>query len=237
MTNRTYTILAFVGIMLPSFALAGFMAALFDPKIQVGEIAGALGSVVGGAIGALGSAAAVYIMLKGQREEEIEKVSAAVLREVAELCKQPIGQLGACAGIHTGQIKSPKSDLARMFHTPEPVIYPAIADRIARLPRPTFIVAFYSQLQETKGVVALIANSPPTDEFITPGHIQQLTDLLISQCQLARFILTNAEPVPCREGLLVAAQRAHMLKVLDEQLVAAKHLFPDAESFQQQAPG
>jgi hypothetical protein len=84
-------------LILLACVLAGFFSAL--PYSKGGEILGALGSVMGGTIGAFGSAAAIYIMLQGQRDDEIEKVSAAVLREVAELCKQPVGQLGACAGI------------------------------------------------------------------------------------------------------------------------------------------
>jgi hypothetical protein len=51
-----------------------------------------LGNILGGAIGALGSAAAVYLMFKGQRDDEIEKGSAAIFREITELCKSPIGQ-------------------------------------------------------------------------------------------------------------------------------------------------
>jgi hypothetical protein len=234
MNDTTFNRLAF--ILLASFiiVLSGFIAALFDS--HAGEIAGALGNILGGTIGALGSAAAVYIMLKGQRDEEAEKVSAAILREVVELSKSPIGQLGACAGIQTGQIRCPKSELGQLFVAPKPVIYLALADRISRLPRPTLVVTFYMQLQETQGVVELIAKSAPTDALTEPGHIGVLVDLLISQCQLAKLILESVEPAPEREAALVSAQRIQILETLDQQLSAAKTLFPDAESFQQSKP-
>ena len=149
--------LVVLGLMLFAAIVLAFLANL--QKSNAGEIADALGNVIGGTIGALGAAVAVYFMLKGQRNEEIEKTSAAVLREVAELCKSPIGQLGAIAGIQTGQIRVPKSELRQLFHTPTPTIYPAIADRINRLPRPTLVVTFYMQLQETMGLVVRFTQS------------------------------------------------------------------------------
>jgi len=192
------------------------------------------GSLFGGIIGAMGSAAAVYIMLKRQRDEETEKVSAALLREIAELSKSPVGQLTACVLIQSGQLTCTKSTLKDLFHTPTPIIYPAIADRISRLPRPTLVVTFYTQLQETRGLVAVLENSPPREEIVTGAHIFQLADLLISQCQLAQFILSNAEPDADTEAKLLAGQRAHILKVLDEELAAAKVAFPNADSFRGQ---
>jgi hypothetical protein len=119
---------------------------------------------------------------------------------------------------------------------PKPIIYPALADRISRLPRPTLVVTFYTQLQETQGLVELITKSAPTDALTEPGHIRVLTDLLISQCQLAKLILESAEPAPEREAALVSAQRAQMLDTLNEQLASASLLFPDSESFQQSKP-
>jgi hypothetical protein len=45
------------------------------------------------------------------------------------------------------------------------------------------------------------------------------------------MILSTAEPDVAREAALVTAQRATMLRVLDEQLASARQLFPNAESF------
>jgi hypothetical protein len=148
------------------------------------------------------------------------------------MCKYPIGQLAACALIQSGQIRPPKSEIRHLFATPEPVIYPAVADRISRLPRPVLVVTFYMQIAEARGMAELLANSPPVDELTLPGHIQQMADLLISQCQLAQLILSNAEPNPAQETAVVAAQRKHILSVLEHQLAQAKLAFPNAESFQ-----
>ncbi len=230
MTDSRHNAIAAVGLGLAALLVIGLLTALMYSKS--GEVAGALAGVLSGAIGAFGSAAAVYIMLNRQREEETEKVSRAVLMEVAELCKFPIGQLGACEMIQKG-FSFPKADLPTLMETPNPIIYPAVADRISRLPRPTLVVSFYTRLHETRGVVAVIVHSPPINEPITPNHIQGLADLLISQCQLAKMVLSSAAPDPDREAALATLMRDQMLKVIDEQLATAKELFPNAESFQQ----
>jgi hypothetical protein len=188
---------------------------------------------LGGIIGALGSAAAVYIMLRAQRNDEIAKVSDAVLSEVAELCKPPIGQLHACAQIQMGQIICPISELKDLFQAPVPIIFPAVASMINRLPRSDLVVTFYMQLQESRGMLAVIEHAFPPNMRVTGQHIQGLADLVTSQCQLANFILKNSPPGDGLSG----EKRMHMLKVLDEQLAAAKQVFPNAQSFlDQQLP-
>lgn len=230
--NHHKIIAAFVGLI--GFAVVvSFLAALMTGA-HSGEIAGALGSVIGGTIGALGSAAAVYIMLQGQRDDEIEKVSAAVLREIAELSKSPIGQLCVCAQIQSGELKCQTSQLKILFQTPDPVVFPAVASLIARLPSPTLVVTFYMQLQEMRGLVAVLVDHAPPAEILAGGHIQGLADLAINQCQLARSILGSPVPAADREATLMAGKRADLLKILDAQLAAAKQVFPDAESFHEQ---
>jgi hypothetical protein len=229
-----WNLVALIAILVVCGLLAAFLVSLADAK--PGEIVGALGSVIGGSIGAFGSAAAVYIMLKGQRDDEVERVWAAVYREIVELCKSPIGQLGACAGIQTGSIRCTPSQVQHLFHSPAPIIYPAVASLVSRLPRPTLVVTFYAQLQETRGLLAILETCPP-DEIIGPGHIGVLTDLLINQCQLAQLILSGPEPAAYGEAQLVAAQRSQTVKMLDEQLAAARLLFPDADSFSLTAAG
>ena len=199
--------------------------------LSPGEILGALGSVAGGFIGALGSAAAVFLMLRAQRNDEIAKVSDAVLSEVVELCKSPIGQLNACAQIQLGYLHPPMSALKDLFRAPAPIVFPAIASMISRLPSSTLVVTFYMQLQETPGLITTIENAFPADATVTAEHIQTLADLIISQCQLARFILRNARGTTKNQTTLAGKQRIHMLKVLDEQLAAAQEVFPNAPSF------
>jgi hypothetical protein len=49
------------------------------------------------------------------------------------------------------------------------------------------------------------------------------------------MILSSAEHDPTREAALVMAQRAVMLRQLDEELAAARLAFATAESFRQEA--
>ena len=221
--------ITFAAIIVFLILVTAFFVSLFDAK--PGEIASALGAIIGGIIGAAGAAVAVYLTLSGQREDESEKTSRAVLSEIAELVKFPIGQLGACGKIQTGEMKIPKAVLPQLLHTPEPIIYRSVADRISRLPRPTLVVSFYNRLSETRGLVALIVNAPPTGQFTTPSDINGLADLLISQCQLARMILSSTEPDTVQESKLATEMRNTMIGNIDEQLEIAKHLFPQAESF------
>jgi hypothetical protein len=198
-----------------------------------GEIAAALGSVLGGIIGAMGAAVAVYLTLQGQRYEEISKVSSAILSEIAELCKAPMGQLGACFLIQTGEMKVPTSHIKHLFNTPAPVIFPAVADRISRLPRPTLVVTFYMQLAETTGMIDLLANTGKPQELTEFGMVREIADLLISQCQLAHLILSSATVQPDEDPLLIAKRR-EMVALLEKQLAEARRLFPDAPSFADQ---
>ena len=175
MTDCRRNIIA-LGIAAISVVLVGWFLAQL-PKATSGETVGALASVVGGIIGALGSAAAVYLMLHGQRANEIEKVSAGLLREIAKLCESPIGQLGLCAQIQTGELQCQAFQLKSLFQTPTPVIFPAVANLIGRMPNPTLVVTFYMQLQETQGLLAVIENEIPPNEVLVGGHIRVLADL------------------------------------------------------------
>ena len=230
--DSRYNVAAGLGIGTFAVLAIGLVAALVGSKS--GEIAGALGAVIGGAIGALGSAAAVYIMLSLQRAEESEKVSAAVLNEVAELSKFPVGQLEVCELIQSGKFSFPKADLPKLMHTPDAVIYPAVADRISRLPRPILVVSFYTRLAEARGVAEVIAYSPPVGEVMMPHHVEGLADILISICQLAGFILRSVDPQPGEELALATETRTVVLARLDEQLTTARLAFPNAISWRQE---
>ena len=221
-----------IGLFISVGILSGFFASLFDSRS--GEIAAALGSVVGGIIGALGAALAVYLTLQGQRQEEINKVSSAIISEVAELCKAPMGQLGACFLIKSSEMRVPTPHIKYLFNTPEPVIFPAVADRISRLPRPTLVVTFYMQLAETRGMIDLLANTGNPQEWTDFGMVREIADLLISQCQLAHMILTTA-PLQPDEDPLLTAKRHQIVAQLEHQLEEARRRFPEAASFTDQA--
>jgi hypothetical protein len=221
-----------VGLFIGVGVLCGFFTSLFDSRS--GEVAAALGSVVGGIVGAMGAALAVYLTLRGQRQEEIAKVSSAVLSEISELCKAPMGQLGACFLIQTGELRVPTAHIKYLFNTPSPVIFPAVADRISRLPRPTLVVTFYMQLAETRGMVDLLTSTGNPQERTEFGMVKEIADLLISQCQLAHLILSTA-PLQLDEDPLLAAKRKNMVEQLEKQLSEARERIPDASSFLDQA--
>jgi hypothetical protein len=65
--------------------LAVFLTALRHSKS--GELAGALGSLIGGIVGAGGAVWAVFLALSRQRQEETAKVAEAVRTEVTTLLK------------------------------------------------------------------------------------------------------------------------------------------------------
>jgi hypothetical protein len=112
--NTILGIALFVG----SAMLAIFCTALLDSK--AGEIAGAVGSVVGGIIGALGAALAVYLTLKGQRDDETDKVCTAIITEISQLAKFPCEQLATCQAIHEGLFHFPREKLSLIMQTPAP---------------------------------------------------------------------------------------------------------------------
>lgn len=214
-----------IGILITVVLVATLMGA------SGGEVAAALAGIIGGGIGAAGSALAVYMALDLQRKDEAEKVGHAILTEIAELSRFAIGHLGACELIQAGAVQAPKSELPRLMASPHPVVYPAVADRLSRLARPSLVVSFYTRLEEMRNVVDVIAFSPPPSEIMGPGHIQQLADILISICQIAKFILAAPESDSEHEKALASAVRKRTTEMMDEQLVHTKTAFPNAESW------
>src|ERR1700678_892821 len=71
-----------------------FIVALAGSK--AGEISSALGSLIGGMIGAGGAVWAVFLMLSRQRQEEATKVADAVRTEITTLVKYIIGAVEIC---------------------------------------------------------------------------------------------------------------------------------------------
>lgn len=218
-----------IAIWLGSALVVAFGASLFGAN--GGEIAAALAGIIGGAVGAAGSALAVFMTLDLQKRDEIEKVNAAILTEVAEQARFAIGHLGACALIQNGTIAAPKAELVRLMGAPRSVIYPAIADQVSRLHRPALVVSFFTRLEEMRYVVDVIAYSQPANEVLTGAHIQQLADLLISVCQIAKFLLEKPKSDADHEANLTDAIRVRTAGMLDEQLASAKGAFPNAESW------
>lgn len=136
-----------------SLAIAIFFGCWFVAVLigsSSGEAASALGAVIGGAIGAGGAGISVYYSLTQQRQDEIDKTSYAVLTEIVVMTKYLVGHLGFCELVKTGKLQFPRSQLPTALTTPEPVIYPAVAEKISHLPRPTQVVEFYAWLRRRR---------------------------------------------------------------------------------------
>ena len=82
--------------------LVGFVVMLFGGGTQ-GEKLGAASGVLCGMIGAGGAALAVYLTLAAQRQDEAEKVEAALRMEVAEFGRLACGPLFICERIFAEQ--------------------------------------------------------------------------------------------------------------------------------------
>ena len=95
-----------IGVFVGASLLCVFFAALIG-STTAGEVAGALGSFIGGIIGAGGAVLAVYLALSNQRREETAKVSVSVRTEVAALSKYVIGAIEICRTITNGTRQVP----------------------------------------------------------------------------------------------------------------------------------
>jgi hypothetical protein len=151
----------------------------------------------------------------------------AVRREIIEFSKFLIGNLEICAKIRSGELRGvPRTALAEMMRTVEPVIYPAIASRIGRLPFPQQAVSFYARISEAKTLVEATSNSPDRAQHVSAGLATAIADSFITACQLARGIIEHV-PNPHLDNQVIKITREN----IDEALSKARQAFPDAESF------
>lgn len=81
--KRDHMNLFVVLILFFSVALLSYFIVALMGSAQWGEVAGALGNVVGGMVGAAAAVLVVFLTLSRQRQEESDKVSAAVRTERA----------------------------------------------------------------------------------------------------------------------------------------------------------
>ncbi len=229
--NTPLTVALVIGVC----ALCGFLAALMGSRS--GEIAGALGAVVGGTIGALGAALAVYLTLRGQREDEAEKISTAIIVEVAQLAKFPIEQLATCRSIYSGNFSPPREQLLTLMQTPEPTLYQAAAERISRVHRPIPVIAFYMGLAETQATVKVVMARPGENPLLTPIDVEGIGVLLVSQCMLARQILSTGLGTAVLRAGTDASLMMHMLtgiiKMLDEEIEQSRKVFPSTTAYEE----
>lgn len=209
-------------------------------RSDAGQGAGALGSFIGGIIGAGGAVWAVHLTIARQRNEEIERVGDAVRTEVTAFVKYVIGAVEICQQIKDG-LKIPRQDaryIAKNFWG-DPIIYPAVADRVGLLPHPQATTEFYMRLSEVRGMLEALrtktdpqsfinVQAPP--EHVTPDFAASIADSLITALQLARPIVAS-DGDPCTKSQLAAWVHTTVVGQIDECLESAKASFPSAESF------
>jgi hypothetical protein len=207
-----------------------------------GEQAAALGAIIGGMIGAGGAVYAVYMTLTRQRREDIAKVCSAVRIEVTTYCKHVIGALNICEQIATKGLTVPMQDAVYVAKSlVEPIIYPAVADRIGLLPHPQATIEFYMRIGEAKAMLLAMqmkTNSPSAVNvsaipLIAPANAEAVADCFISALQLAKHIVAADDP--SRTELDLWVQKITLGKI-DAALESAKVIFPNATSFQDDQP-
>lgn len=164
-------------------------------RSNYGEIAGALGSVVGGMIGASGAAVAVYLTLAAQRQEDRTRINGAVAQEVMEFARMVVGRLQTCESIRAGAISLPAVKLAEAMEMPQPIIYPAVADKVGLLVRPQCVVAFYARIVEIGMVVRAFSRVPLAEaEIIQKDGIENIVATWADIAYFAELIITDAQP-------------------------------------------
>jgi hypothetical protein len=200
--------------------LAVFLTALRHSKS--GELAGALGSVVGGMFGASGAAVAVYLTLAAQRQEDRTRISAALAREITEFARLVVGHLETCENIRAGGISLPAATLAEAMEMPQPIIYPAVADKIGLLQRPQRAVAFYARIIEMAMMVRTISRGPLAKTAILQGaDIRHVVEAWVDIAHFAELIIADSEPADDFDQ----AVKDSILRDLRDQIAIARDKF------------
>jgi len=208
---------------------------------SAGEVAGALGGFIGGIIGAGGAVIAVYLAIASQKKEETSKVSDAVKIEVTTFVKYVIGSLNVCEKVVKNEVRIPlerASYIAKTLY--EPIIYPAVADRVGLLPHPQATIEFYMRIAEAKAILkvmeAKVSSSTGATfvtaplELVTPELAGSVAECLITALQLAGPIVADSLNASDRSQLNSMVQQV-TLNQINESLASAKLSFPQAESF------
>jgi hypothetical protein len=117
----------------------------------------------------------------------------------------------------------------------EPVIYRALADRVALLQKPQVTVEFHMRVSEAKSNLNAIAvraaslnPSQAAAANIQPGHIAVVADSLITALQLAHEVVSETFAV--RSTIDEQVQKM-ALREIEAAVTRARQAFPNAEAF------
>jgi hypothetical protein len=223
LTDQRFNRLVLLAILGGTFLVSAFVTAL--SFANAGEIAAALGGVLGGMIGAGGAAVAVYLTLSGQREEDRTRISGALVREVIEFARLVVGHLETCENIRAGTIALPAAGLAEAMEMPHPIVYPAVADKVGLLVRPQRVVAFYARIVEIAISVRAISRGPRAhgtqSSILSGADIKTIVEAWIDIAQFAQWTIRDADT----GDEFDRAVRASILADLPSQIAFAREKF------------
>ena len=117
----------------------------------------AAAALLGGFIGALGTAFAVYLTLASQRNDEAEKIEDALRAEVSEFARLAYGQYEVMQLVLTQGYQVPLRDLPTLTYMPDGVVFRSTADRISRLAYGSLVVVMHARVAEAMQMVRIYA--------------------------------------------------------------------------------
>ena len=229
------------------FALALFVAGIFAEFAillvldrSVGDRLAATAAVLGGLIGAAGAAFAVYLTLIAQRADEAEKVEASLRAEVAEFARLTVAPLDMLTRLVIPEKQRMYvKDMPVLVDMPDPVVFKATADRLARLSYGPLLVTFHVRIAEAKQLakMASLSSGFSFDGDIPVSlsreqawtHAQAWYDI----CTIADTIL-RADERPT--GQLIEAGFAKAVGSLDEAVSHARNVLSRAPAGSPSAP-
>lgn len=137
----------------------------------------AASALLGGFIGAGGTAFAVYLTLASQRRDEAQEVESALRAEVSELARLALGLVQLCDLVMNERegYKIPLRDLPVVMSMPDAPIFRSTADRISRLAYGSLFVVLHARIAEALQLVRMTAAAgaqPPS--FSSVGRIAEV---------------------------------------------------------------
>jgi hypothetical protein len=197
--------------------------------MNAGEIAGAIGSVLGGIVGAGGAVAAVYLLIGKQRREDAARIRDAIYIEIIAFSKMATAALQICEHVQGGKIVIAKKNARSIMMHVDPIIYKAVADRIGLLPQPQGVVEFYMRVLEVQEGLRVIVQGPDDDNAPVPAaNAETIAKSLITACKLARSIILHVPGSSVDERISQIT-----LTNIEAALESAKRHFPNVASLRQ----
>jgi hypothetical protein len=170
---------------------------------------------------------------------EVKNIKSAVRTEVIAFTKLVIGAMENCRSVATGAKVIPMSDANAIVRgLQEPNVFPAVADRIAILDNPHIPIQFYLRIEEAKSIANSLSianlNDPLAKQltnvtaYVTRDNAEAIADCLLTALQLSDSLI-NDFPVDSSEMEKFVTNET--LKSIQSEILAARAIFPGAESF------